>query len=213
MTTHYDDEAQVEQLRQWWRENWLPLGLGLVLGLSAILGWQAWNRHVDAHAAEGSHLFQDLGAAAQTGDYKIVATMADRLVKDFSDTPYAADGALRAAEAAVRSGKPEEAQGRLQWVIDHGKDEGLKSLAHLRLAQVLWQIGKPDDALRQLDGDAGAYAGLYSELRGDIKLAQGDRAGARAAYQQALQEQANEAVGHGELQRKLDDLADAAVRS
>jgi predicted negative regulator of RcsB-dependent stress response len=84
-------------------------------------------------------------------------------------------------------------------------------LAHLRLAQVLWQQNKPDDALKQLDADAGTYAPLYAELRGDIKLSQGDRTAARGAYQQALQSLGTDAVGRDGLQRKLDDLADAAA--
>jgi predicted negative regulator of RcsB-dependent stress response len=96
-------------------------------------------------------------------------------------------------------------------LVDNPHDPALASLARLRLAQVLFQQNKADEALKQLDGDAGSYAALYDQLRGDIKLSQGDRAAARAAYQQALGAlSADEAVSRDGLQRKLDDLADAA---
>ncbi len=234
MTTHYDEEAQVEQLRQWLRDNWFPLAFGLALGLAAIFGWQAWGQRQDGHAAAASHVFADLGRAADGGMYPESTAMADRLVKDFSDTPYAAAGALKMAELDVhQDNKLDDAAARLQWVVQFEEhptfaarvgsalhlrnkayDPGLLPLARLRLAQVLWQQDKADQALQQLSGDAGSYASLFDELRGDIKLSQGDRNAARDAYQQALKALDADAVGHDGLQRKLDDLADvAAVKS
>ncbi len=233
MTDHYDEEAQVEQLRQWLRDNWFPLASGLALGLAAIFGWQAWGQHQDNHAGAASHVFEDLGKAAAENKYDDAKAMADRLVKDFSDTPYAAAAALKLAELGVLDNKLDDAAARLQWVVEFEQnpgfmarvgaalrlrnqayDVGLLPLARLRLAQVLWQQNKADEALKQLDGDAGTYAPLYAELRGDIKLSQGDSSAARGAYQQALQSLAPDAVGRDGLQRKLDDLADvAAVKS
>ena len=233
MSSPYDEQHEVEQLRKWLNENWLPLGAGLALGLAAILSWQAWNRAQDAHAADGSRIYADLGRATDAGRYGDAAAMADALVKDYSSTPYAAAGALKAAEAAVLAAKFDDAAARLQWVVDYENrsgpllklegalhlhlidnphDPALASLARLRLAQVLLQQHKPDDALKQLDGNPGSYAALYDQLRGDIKLSQGDRAAARGAYQQALQALSpDEAVSRDGLQRKLDDLADAAA--
>jgi predicted negative regulator of RcsB-dependent stress response len=230
VTDHYDEEAQVEELRKWLRDNWLPLASGLALGLAAIFGWQGWGQHQDGRAGAASHVFDDLSRAAEQNKYDDVKAMADRLVKDYSDTPYAAAAALRAAELGVDNNKLDEAAGRLQWVVqfeqnpsfdarvgaalrlrNRGYDPALLPLARLRLAQVLWQQDKPDEALKQLGGEPGNYAALFDELRGDIKLSQGDRAAARGAYQQALQTLPPEAVNRGGLQRKLDNLADAAT--
>ncbi|GAC1622776.1 MAG: YfgM family protein [Nevskia sp.] len=212
MSTHYDDEAQVEELRRWWKENWLPLAAGLALGLVAIFGWEAYGRSRDAHRAEAAQLFDEINKAATANQYDEAVKMTDRLVKDFDNTPYAAAAALKLAQLAVEAGKLDEAQARLQWASGHGSDPALKPLIDLRLARVLWQQGKPEDALKKLDGDAGAYAGLFAELRGDIKLAQGDRAAARAAYGQALEKlDPQQAPSRDSLQQKMDDLADAAV--
>lgn len=233
MTDHYDEEAQVEQLRQWLRDNWFPLASGLALGLAAIFGWQSWGQHQDSRAGDASHVFEDMGKAAAANKYDDAKAMADRLVKDYDDTPYAAAAALKMAELGVLDNKLDDAVARLQWVVDFEQspaflarvgallhlrnkayDAGLLPLAHLRLAQVLWQQNKADEALKQLDGEAGSYSPLFAELRGDIKLSQGDRGAARGAYQQALQLLPADSVGRDGLQRKLDDLADvAAVKS
>jgi predicted negative regulator of RcsB-dependent stress response len=231
VTTHYDEEAQIEQLKQWLRDNWFPLASGLALGLAAIFGWQTWGQHQDGHAGAASHVYEDLVTASAQDKHPDSAAMADRLVKDFGDTPYAAAAALKMAELDVRDNKLDDATDRLGWVVQYEEhpaflarvgaalhlrsqayDVALLPLAHLRLAQVLWQQNKTDEALAQLGGDAGAYGPLYAELRGDIELSKGDRGAARIAYQQALQSlSADAAVGRDGLQRKLDDLADAAA--
>jgi predicted negative regulator of RcsB-dependent stress response len=212
VSTHYDDEAQVEQLRQWWKDNWLPLAGGLVVGLIAIFGWEGYTRHRDAHSAEASQLFDDMKKAADAGKYDDAVAMTDKLGKNFDGTPYAAAAALKLAQAAVVMGKLDDASTRLQWVIAEGSDDGVKSLAKLRLARVQWQQGKLDDALKTLDGVDAGYAVLVAELRGDIKLAQGDRSAAYAAYQEALAKQTPDSVAtKAGLQRKLDDLADVAT--
>jgi predicted negative regulator of RcsB-dependent stress response len=212
MSTHYDDEAQVEDLRRWIKENWKPLAGGIVLGLAAIFGWEAFTRYRDAHRADGAQLFEALKNDANANKYEDAVKVADRLTQEFGNTPYAVAGALKVAQTAVVVGKLDDARTRLEWALAHDDDPALKPLIQFRLASVLWQLGKPEDALKQISGDAGAYAGLYAELQGDIKLAQGDRAAARSAYEQALEkfDPKGNPAGKETLQQKLDDLADVA---
>lgn len=212
MTTHYDDEEQVENLKRWWKENWLALLLGLGLGLGGIGGWELWKNHKTAQSEQASQIFEDMKKAAITGKAGELKSAGDKLVKDFAASPYATDASLLLASKAVEDGKLDEALKHLQWVSANSKDAGMQKLAKLRAARVLWAQQKPDDALKQLDGDAGEYGHLYDELRGDIKLAKGDREGARQAYEKALAAQADKPGTTELLQRKLDDLA-VAVQS
>lgn len=221
MSTHYDDEAQVEDLRRWWKENWLPLAFGLGLGLAAIFGWEFYNRQKDQTRAEASQLFEEMKTAVGGRNYDEAVKIADRLAADFSSTPYAVAGAMKLAQTAAEDNKLEEARARLDWALAHTGDDALKPLIRLRLARVTWQQGKAPDALKLLDAGADtSFAVLFDELRGDIKLAEGDRAAALAAYTKALAALGGQAAGTPNapiaesLQHKIDDLADvAAVKS
>lgn len=211
MASHYEEEAEVAALKQWWKENWGALAAGLVIGLGAILGWQGWQRYQEQQAAQASQIFEDLGKAQAAAKADEATRLGETLIKDFSSTPYAAAAALKLAALAVDAGKFEEAAARLAWVAKNSDDAGLRQLAQLRQARVLWAQDKPDDALKLLDGKAGEYTALYAELRGDILLAKGDRPAAHQAYNQALEKAAETDLALREsLRRKLDDLTDVA---
>ncbi len=208
--SHYDDEAQVEELKRWWNENWKALATGLALGLGGIFGWQAWQGHEQRVAADAAQMYEDLKKSADAGKADEAGKLADTLAQSHADTPYATHAALRVAQLHVTNGKLDEASKQLQWVIDKSDDEGLRHVARLRQARVLWQQKKLDDALKALDvKDTGKFDPLYLELRGDIKLAQGDRSGAAEAYRKAQAA----ASPSGTLQEKLDDLVDVKAAS
>lgn len=211
MTTHYDDEAQAEQLKTWWKENWMALAAGLVIGLAGIFGWQGWQRHQNTQSATASQMYEELKKVLADGRTDLAPALVDKLVSDYAKTPYAADAQLRAAAQAVQSGDYPAALTRLQWVREHATDHGLRSVAQLRIARVQWQQGDLDAALKTLEADGGAFAALFDELRGDIRLAQGDADAARTAYQKAFDATPEGQPGRQLLQRKLDDLAPAVV--
>ena len=210
MTSHYEDEAQVEQLRRWWRENWLALAGGLALGLVGIFGWEAWQKARTSKAEHASKVYEDLKRVpvdrAERAD-----ELWQHLSTDFPGTPYAAQGALLMASLAAAREDWAGAQAKLEWVGKNSDDAGLRKLAALRLARVLWQQAKADEALKLLDvADDDPFASLYQELRGDIQFSRGDRDAARAAYEKAL------ALGPAPasrqaLQRKLEDLGGPAA--
>lgn len=207
--SHYEDEAQVAELKKWWKENRLPLVAGLILGLGGIAGWEAWKTHQTRQAEQASQMFEDLKRAAQSGDSARAKDLTKSLQAEYATTPYAAHAALLAAQGAAAAQDWDVARTYLVWTQKNTDDDGLKLLARLREARVLTQQGKLDDALRRIPSNLNnnPFASLFEELRGDVKRAQGDIDAARAAYEKALTGAEN--AQRELLQRKLDDLAPA----
>lgn len=208
----YEDEEEVERLRKWWRENWKAIIGGLVIGLSAIFGWEAWQRSGVQAASTASQHFDQLVAELERGQRDSAAELRDRIISDHRRTPYAAMAGLHLARSYVESGDLDRAAEELEWVRNNARDDGHKTLAQVRLARVRWAAGDADAALALLDTrDAGPYRSIFEELRGDVLLSVGRRAEARQAYERALDETPPTAPNRELLERKLEDLADVVV--
>lgn len=209
--SHYDDEDQAKRVKEWWSANWKALAAGLVLGLSGIVGWNQYKAHQQARGAEAAKMFEDLKIALAADKVDDANAISDKLKSSFANTPYAAQGLLRIAQSAVEKGRFDEALPPLAWVASNSHDEVLRPLATVRQARVLAQQGKFDEAIKLLDSKLDdSYTTLVQELRGDILLAQGNRKGARESFEKALTASDAAAANRETLQRKIDDLADAA---
>ena len=207
MATHLDEEEDLENLKRWFRENWVALAAGLAIGFGGIGGWQGWKAYQEKQSLAGAQMYDDMKKALTAGKTDEAVAITDKLQSSYAGTPYATAAALRLAQVKVGARDFDAALQRLDWVVDHGDEAGLRQLAKLRKARVLWQQNKADDALKLLDGDAGDYASLYAELRGDIAYSKNDRDTARKAYQDALASAPESAANRALLQQKLDDLA------
>lgn len=209
MATHLDDEEDLEKFKTWWKDNWVALVGGLVIGFGAIGGWEGYKSWRDGRAETASQMFEELRKNLDASKADEANAIVDRLKAEYASTPYAAAAALTAAQSEVQAAQYDAAAAHLRWVVDNAKDEGLVQVARLRVARVLFAQDKPDEALAALSGEAGSFASLYEELRGDIQLAKGDATAARASYEKALAAAVSGAANKTLLQQKLDDLAQA----
>lgn len=210
--SHYDDEQQAEVLQTWLKENWIALLAGLGIGLGAIFGWQGWKHTQERQAAAASRLYEELRQAVEDDKLDAAGDLLAKLDDDYSGSPYRVHALMLLARHEVEQGQLDAAAGKLRSVVDSDADAPLKQVARLRLARVLWAQDKDEAALQQLDaGGAGEFAALFEQLRGDIRLAQGDRKAAREAYQRALEAGTEDAPDRELLQQKFDDLADVVL--
>jgi predicted negative regulator of RcsB-dependent stress response len=210
MAYDLEEQEQLDAIKGWWNDNGKLVILALVavaVGLAAFQGWRYYRAQQSERAAA---LFQQLEGAERANDPKRVREIAAQIRDKQASTQYAALAALSAAKASVSTGEIEDAKKNLEWVVERAKDEDLKDVARLRLAGVLLDEKKYDDALRVLSAKSGeAYAGLYSDLRGDVLAAAGKPAEARAAYRAALDKSDPNSTYRRLIEIKLDALGEA----
>lgn len=211
MEGYTTDEETVERLRQWWKENgpWI-LG-GLALGAAVLFGWRYWTEWRENQLAFASDRYEELVSATQAGDVGRAQAIAAELRDVRVSNPYADLAALALARHAVAGGDADAARAELAAVIERGGDRDTVHIATLRLARLELAAGEMDRAARLVQvTDAGRYAPLYAELRGDVAVARGDRDAAVAAYRDALAGAADGIADGAMIRMKLDDLGAAA---
>ena len=121
---------------------------------------------------------------------------------------YAQLATLFAAKALVEKGELEQAAAQLQGVMTAVTiDQPTGAEARLRLAGLQLAMNQTAEALSLASQSyPAAYQARALEVQGDALLAQGDRAGAKAAYQQAQNAEGGNALPL--LTYKLNELAD-----
>jgi predicted negative regulator of RcsB-dependent stress response len=188
MATSLDlqEQEQVDALKAFWQRYGNLITWVLVLVLGAFAAWNGWQLYQRKQAEQAGAMFDELDRAATADDAEKVARVFADLKERYPRTVFAQQAGLVAAKVQVDKGKVDDAGATLSWVADSGRHQELAALARLRLAGVLLDAKKYDEALAQLDDSRlGAFAGLGADRRGDVLVAQGRAADAVSAYQAA----------------------------
>jgi predicted negative regulator of RcsB-dependent stress response len=212
---YLDEREQAEQLKQWFKENWLWMAAGVVLGLGGLYGWQGWNAHLDRKSQDAGRLFGEMLQALDQSDRARGTEIADEIFEKYGSTPYADQAHLVLARIHAENDELDQAASELGTVIEQSGDAELALVARLRLARVQSAQGNHDAALATLDAAAApAIEAAVADLRGDVLVAKGDPAAALAAYRQALAASSPSSgdglVDPALLQLKIDELSAAS---
>jgi predicted negative regulator of RcsB-dependent stress response len=201
------EQEQLDALKAWWKDNANTLiGVLLVVALAAA-GWRGWQYYQKTQAAEAATLYAGFVKQVESGDGKRVNDAAAEVMERYPRTAYAPRAALVAAQVNEQSGDAARASTQLQWVQEHTGESGLKSVATLRLAAILLDEKKYDEALKQLEAKhPAAFDALYADLRGDVLNAAGKRDEARSAYTLAYDKTPESSQYRNLIQMKMDAL-------
>ncbi len=204
------EQEQLETLKGWWKDNanWI---LGTVLALVVVSGgWRGWQYYQNKQMIESATLYQQFTEQLQSNDVKRVNDAAAAVMDKYASSPYAARAALTAAQVNELGKETLRAKTQLQWVIEHAGEDGLKSVARLRMAALLLDEKDYTGALKHLEAKhAESFDGLFADLKGDVLNAQGKNAEAKAAYQIAYNKIDAKSAYRNLLQMKLDALGGA----
>lgn len=207
------DNEREEQLRRWWSDNWAWIIGGVALGLAILGGWQYWQRHKVQVTEQDEAGYIAVARALDANNRDEAIKQAAELRERRPGSPYVDQSDLALARAAVDRREFDEAARLLKGVADRSKDPELRLVAKVRLARVLLEQGKHDEALAQLDAaQAGAFTALVHDMRGDAFAAKGDAAQARVEYDAAIAASTPESgVETAFVELKRDALGEAAA--
>jgi predicted negative regulator of RcsB-dependent stress response len=188
MASHLDleEQEQLDQLKHFWKQWGNLISWALTAVAVALAGWNYYQYSQRTEAVKAAALYDELDRAAQAGDTAKVERALTDIREKHGSTAYAGQGALLAAKALSEKGQIDQARAALAWAAEKSTDEGYRGVARLRLAALLVDQKKYDEALSQLSAPMPTpFEALAADRRGDILLLQGKREGARDEYQRA----------------------------
>jgi len=208
MVEIYDAHEQSEVVKKWLRDNGSAIVMGLVIAFGGLFGFKQWQNWQENTRQQAATEFEVLDQLLTEGQLDAAMSNFQTLQDDYGDSPYASMAALKMARARLEVNQPDLAISLFEFVAENGSPQALRVVARERLARLLLDQGRPEDALRTLDGaqDISGFESRYAEVRGDILYAQGRRDDAVAAYLKALSQREAGVGDRAKLVMKLQSM-------
>lgn len=206
MAYDLEEQDQLDAFKSWWKHNG-----NFVMGIAALAivgfgGYEGWKYYQYQQSAAASAQYQAM-ADTDIKDAAKIRALSAELMEKYSSTPYAARAAIAAAKLNYQEQDITSAKAQLGWASKNAKEDAIRAIALLQLASMQYEEKAYDDALKTLaeKHDEG-YAGLFADLKGDVLVAQGKTADAKAAYKEALTKLDMQGNYYKYTEHKLDAL-------
>ena len=187
MAYSIEEEQEINQLKDWWKENGKTIIIAFILGVGGMFGWRYWQAHQAEKIAQASAQYDALIYSAQQDEQAKKANI-EQFVQDNSKTAYAVFALLDEAKKATEKQDFAAAEVNLNQALTQSQDEVLTSIVALRLSAVQFQLGQLDNALTTLNQVKGeSFNARKAILTGDIQIAKGDKVAAKNSFEQAQQ--------------------------
>ena len=188
MATQLDleEQEQLDRLKAFWAQYGNLISGVLIVVTGAYLAWFGWNWYQRDQGIKAGAMYDEFDRAFQAADAERSARIFNDMKERFPRAAFTGQAGLAAAKLAAEKGQADAARAALGWVADNASEKEYRSIARLRLAGQLLDEKKYDEALKQLEGvDAGEFAALAADRRGDVLLVPGKTEEAKAAYAKA----------------------------
>lgn len=187
MAYSIEEEQEINQLKDWWKENGKTIIVAFILGVGGMFGWRYWQAHQAEQIAQASAQYDALIYSAQQDEQAKKANI-EQFVQANSKTAYAVFALLDEAKKETEKQDFAAAEVNLNQALTQSQDEVLTSIVALRLSVVQFQLGQLDNALTTLNQVKGeSFNARKAILTGDIQVAKGDKVAAKNSFEQAQQ--------------------------
>ncbi|MDA3978210.1 YfgM family protein [Gallibacterium sp. AGMB14963] len=184
--TTSDEQLQIDEIKQWWKENGKVIILAVILAIAGVFGWRYWQSYQLTKVHQSSANFSQILAATEANPTADNPQLT-QFIQENPDNIYATFLLLDKAKSLVDAKQWEKAAATLSQALNNTKDAALSSLISLRLANVQTQLKQFDSAIATLNKvSEQAWQGRKSMLLGEIYYAMGKKEEAKKAFETAL---------------------------
>jgi predicted negative regulator of RcsB-dependent stress response len=206
-TYDLEEQEKIDGLKSWWEVYGTLTIIIVATFIAGIFGTQAWKYYQKQQTDQAAELFVSLQEIGVGEDAKKIGDAARLLMEGFPSSGFASRAALISARASLDANDVQNARNQFQWLLVNSDEAELKDVARLRLAGLMLDEKKYDEALKLLESKHSEFfAGIYGDLKGDVLAAKGSIPEARAAYKMAMDRIDGNGTHYKIVQMKLDAL-------
>jgi len=208
LTDYLTEEEQVQQLKSWLKTYGPTVIISIFLAFSLSYAWDYWKEHKIKVATNASEVYDQMLAMRTQNNIRDTEAEAKTLISKFPKTPYANMAALMLARDAAIEKNYEEAKKQLNWVLANSSTVAIQDIAATRIARILIQEKKPEEAIAILDRVKDpSFKALANETKGDAYLMLKDKTKALESYRKSNDELQNIGISRPLLEMKIQNLA------
>ncbi|MFV9473261.1 YfgM family protein [Advenella sp. RU8] len=191
MAFDLEEQEKIDALRAWWDRWGTPIMSLVTVIMLAFLAWYGWQWYQSNQSRQALGYFEVIQSASVNDD-KAAATRVNEasaiLQKDYAKTPYTGRAVLLASDFLAKNNQPDAAKAQLEWLIGQAASfPDLVPVARLRMASLLADEEKYDEALLQLANPLESFRAVFLDRTGDVLVAQGKKTEAVQQWKAALE--------------------------
>ena len=185
----YDDFEQEKLVKQWIKDNWFTIALGLVIGLGSVMGLNYYKSYKQQQRYKLAAKYNEFNKVLELKEYDEAQKVLNALETASDNSFYAIKAHLQLAKEFAAKDELEKAATELKTIIQQKPDQLFTEFAKLRLARVYNAMGKYDDAIAQVDAvKITQFVSIAKEIAGDAYFAKGEKDQAKTAFTEAMAE-------------------------
>ena len=183
----YDDFEQEQIVKDWIKNNWFTITLGIALGLGGVFGLNFYKSSQQEARYKVANQYKDFTAAMELSELNEAKSTLTQLESENGSNFYTIEAHLLLAKEYIKKNELEKAAAELNSVITAKPDQLMTEFVKLRLARINNALSKHDDALALTNSvSIESLKSIAKEIEGDALVAKGEYDKAITAFEESI---------------------------
>lgn len=183
----YDDFEQEQIVKDWIKNNWFTIALGIFLGLGGVIGMNYYKSSQQEQRYKAANQYKAFTSVMELSEFDEAKTLLSDFEQEFGSNFYTIEAHLLLAKEYVAKNELENAAAELNYVIDSKPSKIITELVQLRLARIHNAMAKHDEALSIVNSiSIESFKSIAKEIEGDALVAKGEYEKAITAFEESI---------------------------
>ncbi len=184
----YDDFEQEQIVKDWIKNNWFTITLGIVLGLGGVFGLNFYKSSQQETRYKIANQYKTFTDVMELSEFDEAKTLLTEFEAESGSNFYTIEAHLLLAKQFIKNNDLEKAADELNSVIAAKPDQLMTEFVKLRLARINNALAKHDDALALTNSiSIESLKSIAKEIEGDALIAKGEYDKAIAAFEESIE--------------------------